>query len=322
MSGVRGSWTLALKALLRVAVLCCLPVAGIGPCAGKGAAACHCRDRLWPSRAELSWPQRPPHLQGQVRERRSRRRIQRADRPDAPRRGRGPAGLPVGGACRSRWSRRALRPPHRAQHQSHGSGRKALHRPDADDLAGPAASSARGGVADLARARQGSRAHRRAEAQGRRGQALNPVAALRVGRNPTFLRVEFNWNVDTKAQFAVKGQAATVDFDWPVPIDIYALKADLPEELKSIVNSVSADGSRISFRTAEGIVPRFYTSSPRQYVVDIDISREDGLAAAIEASEQAKAAKRRRSKPSAKPLPMRPLRPKPKRPVLPTSRLP
>ena len=144
-------------------------------------------------------------------------------------------------------------------------------------------------IADLAR--RAKEAERIAEQKRKAEEAkrLNPIASLRVGRNPTFLRVEFSWNVDTKAQFAIKGETAMVDFEWPVPIDLYGLKADLPEELKSVVNSISADGSRISFRVAPGIVPRFYTSSPRQYVVDIDISREDGLAAAIEASEQAKA---------------------------------
>lgn len=145
-------------------------------------------------------------------------------------------------------------------------------------------------IADLARrAKEAERIaeQKRKELEARR---LNPVASLRVGKNPTFVRVEFSWSVDTKAQFAVKGETATVDFEWPVPVDLYALKADLPEELKSVINSVSADGSRVTFRVAQGITPRFYTSSPRQYVIDIDISREDGLAAAIAASEQAKAA--------------------------------
>ena len=144
-------------------------------------------------------------------------------------------------------------------------------------------------VADLAK--RAERAARIAEQKRKADEAkrLNPTVALRVGRNPTFLRVEFTWNVDTKATFASKGGTANVDFEWPVPIDLYGLKADLPEELKQVASSVSADGSRVTFRVADGIVPRFYTSSPRQYVVDIDISRENGLAAAIEASEKAKA---------------------------------
>jgi len=144
-------------------------------------------------------------------------------------------------------------------------------------------------VADLAkRAKQAERiAEQKRKAE--EAKRLNPTASLRVGRNPTFLRVEFTWNVDTKATFATKGGVANVDFEWPVPIDLYGLKADLPAELKQVVNSISADGSRVTFRVADGIVPRFYSSSPRQYVLDIDISRENGLAAAIEASEKVKA---------------------------------
>jgi len=144
-------------------------------------------------------------------------------------------------------------------------------------------------VAELAR--RAKEAERIAEQKRKADEAkrLNPVASIRVGRNPTFLRVEFNWNVDTKANFSVKDANAFVDFEWPVPVDLYGLKSDLPAELKQVLNSVSPDGSRVTFRVAQGIVPRFYTSSPRQYVLDIDISKENGLAAAIEASEKAKA---------------------------------
>lgn len=144
-------------------------------------------------------------------------------------------------------------------------------------------------IADLAqRAKEAARiADQKRKAD--EAKRLNPIASIRVGRNPTFMRVEFAWNVDTKADFSVQGEAANVDFEWPVPVDLYQLKANLPEELKSVVNSVSADGTRVTFRVAEGITPRFYTSSPRQFVVDIDISREDGLAAAIELAEKAKA---------------------------------
>lgn len=144
-------------------------------------------------------------------------------------------------------------------------------------------------IADLAnRAREAERlAEQKRKAQD--ASRLNPVATLRVGRNPTFLRVEFTWNVDTKAKFAVKGEAATIDFEWPVPIDLYALKSNMPEELKSVLNSVSADGSSVTLRVAPGITPRFYTSSAKNYVLDIDISRERGLEEAIAAAEAAKA---------------------------------
>jgi hypothetical protein len=144
-------------------------------------------------------------------------------------------------------------------------------------------------IADLAnRAKEAERlAEQKRKAED--AKRLQPVATLRVGRNPTFLRVEFTWNVDTKAKFAVNGEAATIDFEWPVPIDLYAIKADMPEELKSVLNAVTADGSAVTFRVAPGVTPRFYTSSPQNYVLDIDISRERGLEEAIAAAEKLKA---------------------------------
>lgn len=144
-------------------------------------------------------------------------------------------------------------------------------------------------IADLAKRAQEAERIAEQKRKAEEAKRLNPVATLRVGRNPTFVRVEFNWNVDTKAKFAVSEDAATIDFEWPVPIDLYALKADLPAEVLDVVNAVSVDGSSIRLTMQPGTVPRFYTSSPSQYVLDIDISREDGLAAAIAAAEKQKA---------------------------------
>lgn len=144
-------------------------------------------------------------------------------------------------------------------------------------------------IADLTR--RAKEAERIAEQKRKAEDArrLNPVATLRVGRNPTFLRVEFNWNVDTKAQFRVTGDTATIDFEWPVPIDLYQLKADLPEEVKSVVNAISADGTSVTVKVKPGTTPRFYTATPSQYVLDIDVARDTGLAAAIAAAEKARA---------------------------------
>jgi hypothetical protein len=118
-------------------------------------------------------------------------------------------------------------------------------------------------------------------------KVLNPVAMVRVGRNPTFLRVQFDWSVDTEAKFALGENAGYVDFDWPVPVDLYELKSSLPKELRKVENLVSANGSRISFKVADGVVPRFYATSPRQFMVDIDIATAEGIAAAIAAEEAA-----------------------------------
>jgi len=120
---------------------------------------------------------------------------------------------------------------------------------------------------------------------------LKPVASVRVGRNPTFLRIQFDWNVDTKAQFALKGTKGALNFDWPVPIDLYPLKADLPPEFKGATNAVTPAGSGVAFAVAEGVVPRFYELSPRQFVLDVDIAPEQGLKAALAAEATARKAK-------------------------------
>jgi len=130
-----------------------------------------------------------------------------------------------------------------------------------------------------------------AKAKAEEARRVQPVATVRLGRNPTFLRVQFDWSVDTGAKFAFRGTAGTLDFDWPVPIDLYALKADLPKEFKGAINSVSALGSRVSFSVADGVTPRFYQLTPRQFVVDIDLSVQDGLKAALAAEEALKTAR-------------------------------
>lgn len=143
-------------------------------------------------------------------------------------------------------------------------------------------------VADLAeRAKKAALlAEQRRKAE--QAEILNPVATLRVGRNPTFLRVQFDWSVDTEAKFATRENSGYLDFDWPVPVDLYELKSSLPKELRGVTNLVTPNGSRVSFKVADGVVPRFYATSKRQFIVDIDIAPAEGIAAAIVADEAAK----------------------------------
>jgi len=113
-------------------------------------------------------------------------------------------------------------------------------------------------------------------------KALKPVAEVRVGRNPTFMRVQFNWNVATKGEFAFEERTGQLRFDWPVPIDLVDLQADLPAEVKVIENSVSPAGSVVTFKMAEGVVPRFYQQSDTEFVVDVDIAHDAGKDDAVE----------------------------------------
>jgi len=122
-------------------------------------------------------------------------------------------------------------------------------------------------------------------------KTLNPTATVRLGRNPTFLRLQVDWSVDTEAKFSLKDGTGTIDFGWPVPVDLYALKADLPAEFKGATNTVTPTSSLVTLKVAEGVEPRFYQLSPRQFVVDIDISPEAGLEVALKNEEAAKKAR-------------------------------
>jgi hypothetical protein len=119
-------------------------------------------------------------------------------------------------------------------------------------------------------------------------KTLHPVASVRIGRNPTFFRVQFDWSVETEARYRVRDDKGIITFDWPVSVDLYALKADLPAEVMGAENFVDANGSRVEIRVAKGVVPRFYQLSKTRFVVDIDIDAKAGMAAAIAADEQAR----------------------------------
>ena len=142
-------------------------------------------------------------------------------------------------------------------------------------------------VAELAeRAKQATvLAEQRRKAE--QAKLLNPVPTLRVGRNPTFVRLQFDWSIDTEVKFKLNESSGFIEFDWPVPIDLYALKSAMPRELRGIENRVGAAGSRVSFKVADGIVPRFYETSKRQFIIDIDVTPEVGIPAAIAAREAA-----------------------------------
>jgi hypothetical protein len=101
---------------------------------------------------------------------------------------------------------------------------------------------------------------------------LDPQVNVRVGRNATFLRVQFDWTVPTEGTFAKKGQIGAASFEWPVEMDLTSLLTNLPPELVSAEAGSSADGAAASFIFAEGVEPRFYAISPSQYVLDIDIA--------------------------------------------------
>ncbi|MEP7240094.1 MAG: hypothetical protein ABI697_04335 [Devosia sp.] len=118
---------------------------------------------------------------------------------------------------------------------------------------------------------------------------LNPVASLKVGRNPSFMRTEFDWSVPTEAKYVQDGTTATLTFDWPVAVDLYALKANLPAEITGATNSVSTAGSKIVLTLAPGVTPRFYSDSRTQFTLDVDLT--DGEVGANQATAEEAAKK-------------------------------
>jgi hypothetical protein len=152
----------------------------------------------------------------------------------------------------------------------------------------PLPASVLANLAERDRVREQREAEERKVAETR---AANPEATVRVGRNPTFLRIQIDWNVETKATFTMKGAKGTIAFDWPVALDLYDLKTDLPAEFKGATNTVTRSNTSIDFTVADGTVPRFYEQSPTQFLVDIDIAPAEGLKAALAAEDKAREAR-------------------------------
>ncbi len=110
------------------------------------------------------------------------------------------------------------------------------------------------------------------ERKARLAAELDPKVDVRVGRNATFLRLQFDWTVPTHGEFSQKGAIGAATFEWPVDMDLTGLLTGLPDEIVSVEAGHSADGAAASFIFAEGVEPRFYAISPSQYVLDIDIA--------------------------------------------------
>lgn len=101
---------------------------------------------------------------------------------------------------------------------------------------------------------------------------LDPKVDLRIGRNPGFMRLQFNWNIPTTGTFTQDGDIGMANFEWPIGIDLHDLQASLPAEIASVSSTKDADGSHVNFQFAEGVKPRFYQIATDQYVLDIDIA--------------------------------------------------
>ncbi len=97
-----------------------------------------------------------------------------------------------------------------------------------------------------------------------------PVVKFSVGRNPTFIRLQFEWNMATKASFEFNPPRGVLKFDLPLKVDLFPLISNLPPEIVSVKNDVTEDGSTLTMTFIDGVEPRFYEDSKTQYVVDLD----------------------------------------------------
>src|SRR5690606_22628407 len=120
-------------------------------------------------------------------------------------------------------------------------------------------------------------------------EEYDPQPSIRVGRHPTFVRVQFDWNVGTKASFSHGEGAAEIVFDWPVPIDLYDLLSDMAPEIVSATNAVAPSGSTVALEVAEDVGLRFYEESSTRFILDIDLpgTQADGVDIATLDPEQA-----------------------------------
>ena len=121
-------------------------------------------------------------------------------------------------------------------------------------------------------------------------KVVHPVADVRLGKNPTFTRLEFDWSADTKANYTQDGNVARVTFDWPVPVDVSTVSGDLPAEIKSIKNDVTPQGTTLTFTLADGVTPRFYGQTPQQFTLDVDLPGSDVQNKVLAAADLAKLA--------------------------------
>ena len=98
----------------------------------------------------------------------------------------------------------------------------------------------------------------------------NPTAKISVGHHPTFVRIVFDWSEDTTASYKLEDNVASLEFNWPVDLDFYQLVRDMPPEIVEVSSTRQIGSNLVVFRLEDGVKPRFYENSERQFVLDFD----------------------------------------------------
>ncbi len=105
------------------------------------------------------------------------------------------------------------------------------------------------------------------------GLKILPKLDFRVGRQPTFTRFSFGWNVPFDTQMARDGDRVSLNFNRAAQIDLGDVLADPPPGLKEI----SADNDEGKLRIVFAIAPEADVRAFREdqtYVVDLSSGKE------------------------------------------------
>lgn len=91
---------------------------------------------------------------------------------------------------------------------------------------------------------------------------------IRIGRNQTFTRLVFNWNVPFKTTFQRQGNIATLEFDRPSDFDFGSLNSDLPSLVRKISGTTEDGKTTVSVVLHKSAQARSYLDG-NEYIVDL-----------------------------------------------------
>ncbi|WP_181707502.1 hypothetical protein [Chthonobacter rhizosphaerae] len=124
-------------------------------------------------------------------------------------------------------------------------------------------------VAELARkADEAAKLAREAEIL-RQAGTTKPELDLRVGRNPTFTRLSFGWNLPFQADFKRGDTSVVLTFDRKAAVDLAPIKADMPPFLEDISVSSEPDGGLVFRLVVQPVADVRAFREDKAYVVDI-----------------------------------------------------
>lgn len=108
-----------------------------------------------------------------------------------------------------------------------------------------------------------------AEARQQMQAAKAPVRLeLRIGEQPTFTRLTFDWSAFATAKLSRDGSKVTVGFDRNAAIDLTRLRVDPPRFVKTAAATAAPDSLDVTIEVATGVEARAFREG-LAYVVDL-----------------------------------------------------